>query len=96
MLGVHVRQHRHREAGRRLTIYSITINQFSEKAAIVKKLIFESKARGIHISIVLLDRAFYTVDVIEALKSLGVYFIFRQLRMTPSKKQCVITMRSSQ
>jgi hypothetical protein len=43
------------EAGRRLTLYSSTVNQFSEKAEVVEKLIFEAKARGIHISIVLLD-----------------------------------------
>ncbi len=63
------------EAGRRLAIYSITVNQFSEKAQVVEKLLFEAKARGVHISIVLLDRAFFTVDVITMLKSLGVYFI---------------------
>jgi putative transposase len=63
------------ESGRRLTIYSITINQFSEKAQIVRKLIFEAKARGVHISLVLLDRAFFTVEVIAMLKRLGVYFI---------------------
>ena len=56
------------EAGRRLTIYSGTVNQFSEKAEVVEKLIFEAKARGIHISIVLLDRAFFTIDVITMLK----------------------------
>ena len=63
------------EAGRRLTIYYSTVNQFSEKAEVVEKLIFEARARGIHISIVLLDRAFFTIDVIETLKRLGVYFI---------------------
>jgi hypothetical protein len=63
------------EAGRRLTIYSITINQFSEKAEVVEKLIFEAKARGVHVSLVLLDRAFFTVEVIAMLKSLGVHFI---------------------
>lgn len=63
------------EAGRRLTIYSCTVNQFSDKADVVKKLIFEARARGVHISIVLLDRAFFTIDVIAVLKSLSVYFI---------------------
>ena len=53
------------EAGRRLTIYSNTINQFSEKAEVVEKLIFEARARGIHVSVVLLDRAFFTIDVIR-------------------------------
>ena len=63
------------EAGRRLTIYSCTVNQFSEKAEIVRKLIFEARARGVHISLVLLDRAFFTIGVIATLKSLSVYFI---------------------
>ena len=63
------------EAGRRLTVYSSPVNQFSEKAEVVEKLIFEARARGIHISIVLLDRAFFTVDVIATLKRLEVYFI---------------------
>lgn len=63
------------EAGRRLTVYSSTVNQFSEKAEVVEKLIFEARARGIHISIVLLDRAFFTIDVIATLKRLEVYFI---------------------
>ncbi len=63
------------EAGRRLTIYSNTIDQFSEKAEAVEKLIFEARARGIHVSVVLLDRGFFTIDVIEMLKRLNVYFI---------------------
>ena len=63
------------EAGRRLTLYSTTVNQFCEKAEIVRKLIFEARARGIHIGVVLLDRAFFTVDVITMLKSLRVFFI---------------------
>ncbi|MGB9914959.1 MAG: transposase [Candidatus Bathyarchaeales archaeon] len=63
------------EAGRRLTVYSCTVNQFSEKAEIVEKLITKARERGIHISVVLLDREFFTVSVISALKRLGVYFI---------------------
>ena len=63
------------EAGRRLTIYSITVNQFSDKAQVIEKLISEAKARGIHVSVLLLDRAFFTIDVIAALKRLGVVFI---------------------
>jgi len=58
------------EAGRRFTIYTTTITQFSEKAAIVEELISNAKTRGIHINIVLLDRGFYTVDVIAKLKTL--------------------------
>jgi hypothetical protein len=63
------------EAGRRLTLYMMTVNQFTEKAAAVEKLINEAKARGVHISVVLLDRAFFTVDVIKTMKRLKVRFI---------------------
>ena len=63
------------EAGRRLTLYTMTVNQFTEKAQAVEKLINEAKARGVHIGIVLLDRAFFTVDVITTLLRLGVHFI---------------------
>jgi putative transposase len=68
------------EAGRRLTIYSSTVNQFSEKAEVVEKLISEARARGIHISIVLLDRAFFTVNVIQTLKRLCVNFIIPAIK----------------
>lgn len=34
------------EAGKRLTLYCASINQFSEKAQVVKKLILEAKAKG--------------------------------------------------
>jgi putative transposase len=68
------------EAGRRLTIYSSTVNQFSEKAEVVKKLISEARARGIHISTVLLDRGFFTVNVIQTLKRLGVNFIIPAIK----------------
>jgi hypothetical protein len=74
------------EAGRRLTGYSRAVNQFSEKAPVVEKLIFEAKARGIHVSVVLLGRAFYTVEVIETLKSLGVYFIIPAVKNNTVKE----------
>lgn len=58
------------ESGRRLTLYMMTVNQFTEKAAAVEKLINEAKARGVHIGVVLLDRVFFTVDVIKTMKRL--------------------------
>jgi hypothetical protein len=63
------------EAGRRLTLYMMTVNQFTEKAQAVETLINEAKARGVHVSLVLLDRAFFTIDVITTLLRLKVYFI---------------------
>jgi GTP-binding protein EngB required for normal cell division len=41
----------------------------------LRNLIREARARGIHVGVVLRDRAFFTVDVIATLKRLGVYFI---------------------
>lgn len=63
------------EAGRRLTLSSMTINAFTEKADAAEKLISETRARGFHIRLLLLDRAFFTIDVITKLKQLNVRFI---------------------
>jgi hypothetical protein len=63
------------EAGRRLTLSSMTIDAFTEKADAVEKLISETRARGFHIRLLLLDRAFFTIDVITRLKQLNVHFI---------------------
>jgi hypothetical protein len=53
----------------------MTVNQFTEKAQSVEKLLSEAKACGVHVGLVLLDRAFFTVNVITALKRLGLRFI---------------------
>ena len=63
------------EAGRRLTLYTMPIHQFTEKARAVERLLEEAQTRGAHIELVLLDRAFFTVEVISALKRPGVRFI---------------------
>jgi hypothetical protein len=59
------------------------VTQFSEQATIVEKLITKAKARGVHVVMVLLDRGFYTIDVIVKLKTLGVHFISQPLKTTP-------------
>jgi len=74
------------EAGRRLTLYTMTVNQFTEKAHVVEKLISEAKARGVYIRVVLLDRAFFTIDVITALKRLGVRFIMPAVKNNKVKQ----------
>ena len=63
------------EAGRRLTLYTMPIHQFTDKARAVERLLEEAKARGVHVGLTLLDRAFYTVEVIALLKRLGGRFI---------------------
>jgi putative transposase len=74
------------EAGRRFTIYTTTVTQFSEKATIVEELITKAKARGVHVAMVLLDRGFYTVEVIAKLKTLGVYFIIPAVKNNTIKE----------
>ena len=74
------------EAGRRVTLYTLTVYQFSEKAQVVEKLLREAKARGVHVGVVLLDRAFFTVDVITALKRLGLRFIIPAVKNDKVKK----------
>lgn len=74
------------EAGRRFTIYTTTVTQFSEKADIVEELITKAKTRGVHIDIVLLDRGFYSVDVIAKLKTFGVYFIIPAVKNSTIKE----------
>lgn len=63
------------EAGRRLTLCTMPIHQFTEKATAVERLLKEAEARGVHVKLVLLDRAFFTVEVISMLKRLGIRFI---------------------
>ena len=63
------------EAGKRLTICTLPIDEFSEKVDVVEKLLSEAKVRGIHIGYVLLDREFFTEAVIQLLKSLHLKFI---------------------
>jgi hypothetical protein len=74
------------EAGRRLMLYTLTVNQFTEKAQVVEKLIAETKARGVHIDLILLDRAFFTVDVITTLLRLKVHFIMPAVKNDKVKK----------
>lgn len=63
------------EAGKRLTLYTMSINQFTEKASAVERLLSEARERGVHVKLVLLDRAFFTVEVIALLKRLSIRFI---------------------
>jgi hypothetical protein len=56
------------QAGKRLTIYTMPIDEFTEKVDVVEKLLHEAKTRGIHIDYVLLDREFDTQEVIKLLR----------------------------
>jgi hypothetical protein len=53
----------------------MSVNQFSEKADIVTTLLEKAKERGAHVKLVLLDRGFFTVEVINLLNKLHVCFV---------------------
>lgn len=65
------------EGGRRYTIRSrlVTWLELSEKAKIVEELLSEARRQGVHIRLLLLDRGFYTQEVIKTLKAMGIRFL---------------------
>lgn len=65
------------EGGRRYVIKSrlVTPLELCEKAGIVEELVTEAKRQGVRIRLLLLDKGFYSHEVIETLKALGVKFL---------------------
>lgn len=65
------------ERGRRYVIKSrlVTPLELSEKSRIVEELIAEAKRRGVRIRLLLLDKGFYSGEVVKKLKSMGVKFL---------------------
>lgn len=63
------------EDGLRLCIYSRPVTLLDSKADVVRELIEASRRRGVRIRYLLLDRAFFTVECINLLKSMGIRFI---------------------
>lgn len=65
------------ERGRRYVIKSRLVTQLelSEKAKIVEELVAEARRQGVHIRFILLDKGFYSYEVVKALKALGVRFL---------------------
>jgi hypothetical protein len=64
------------ENGRRICIFTIQITLLSEqKHEVLKRLVREALARGIQIKVLLVDRAFFTVDCINALNEMRIKFI---------------------
>ena len=64
------------ENGRRICIYTIQITLLSEeKHEIMRRLITQALVRGIKIKMLLVDRAFFTVDCINTLKEMEIRFI---------------------
>lgn len=63
------------EDGRRVCVYTRPVTLLDVKRDVVKELITEAEKRGIRIKLLLLDRAFYTVDCINLLDELRIRFI---------------------
>ncbi|MDG6905205.1 MAG: transposase [Nitrososphaerota archaeon] len=64
------------ENGRRMCVYTIQITLLSEeKHEVLRRLITQALERGIKIKMLLVDRAFFTVDCINTLNEMGIKFI---------------------
>ena len=65
------------ENGRRYVIKSRLVKplELCEKTKIVEELVTEARRQGVHIRLLLLDKGFYSGEVIETLKALGVKFL---------------------
>ena len=61
--------------GVRLCVYSKPATLLDTKGDVVRELMEEARRRGVRIRLVLLDRAFFTVECINVLKELDIRFI---------------------
>ncbi len=61
--------------GLRLCVYSRPVTLLDPKVDVVRELIEEAEKRGVRIKLLLLDRAFFTVDCINLLKELRIKFV---------------------
>jgi len=70
------------ENGRRVTVFEIPVHQLDDHALVVERLINATtkKARGIRIRILLIDRGFYSVDVMKKLDELGVRYLMPAIK----------------
>ncbi len=61
--------------GVRLCVYSRPVTLLDVKVDVVRELVEEAERRGVKTRLVLLDRAFFTVECIDLLKGLGLKFV---------------------
>jgi len=61
--------------GLRLCVYSRPVTLLDVKVDVVRELIEQAEKRGVKVKLLLMDRAFFTVECINLLKGLGVRFI---------------------
>ena len=74
------------EAGKRLTLYTMPVDQFTEKADAVATLLEKAKERGVHVKLVLLDRGFFSAQVINRLKNMHVRFVMPAVKYETVKE----------
>jgi hypothetical protein len=86
------------EMGRRYVVKSRLVTQLelSEKPRIVEELVAEARRRGVRIRLLLLDKGFYSGDVIKKLKSMGVKFLIAVPRNSRVKKEIMDYYRSGE
>jgi hypothetical protein len=63
------------ERGKRISVYSLPVNLLDQKSEVLSRLIAAARMRGVVVETLLLDRAFFTVECINLLKSMKVDFI---------------------
>jgi hypothetical protein len=68
------------EHGRRVTVFEIPVHQLDDHALVVGRLINAAKERGIRIRILLIDRGFYSVDVMRKLDEMGVRYLMPAIK----------------
>jgi len=68
------------EAGKRATVFTLMVTQFDDHAAVIEKLVLSARSRGIRIALLLVDRGFNGVEVVNVLKRL------RQPFLMPAQK----------
>jgi len=61
--------------GLRLCVYSRPVTLLDPKVDVVRELIEEAERRGVKVELLLLDRAFFTVECINLLKELRIRFV---------------------
>ena len=70
--------------------------ELSEKPRIVEELVTEARRRGVHIRLLLMDKGFYSGEVIEKLKSMGVKFLIAVPKGRRVKREVMDHIRSGE
>lgn len=68
------------EEGRRITVFSIPVYQLDDHASIVERLVTAARERGIRIHTLLIDRGFYSVEVMDTLDRLGIRYLMPAIK----------------